>query len=86
MQALTTTNRLTRFSAALLLAATMGLSSCATSAPKDTFGLTVSQTISIAVVVGGVLWLLILQKMPLRSSLPAIRVKKQPEVMPEPAT
>ena len=45
--------------------------------PQDTFGLTISQGISILVVAGGALWLLILQKMPLRSSRPAILAKKQ---------
>lgn len=46
MQALTTTNRVTKFTAAFLLAAGMGLSSCATSAPKDTFGLTATPSVS----------------------------------------
>ncbi len=39
--------------------------------PLDTFGLTVSQGISIGMLVFGILWYLILQKMPPRSSRPA---------------
>lgn len=51
--------------------------------PQDTYGLTISQGISILVVVGGALWLLILQKMPLRSSRPAIPARKKP--LPSPS-
>lgn len=47
--------------------------------PVDTFGLTVSQGISVAVVAGGLLWWLILKAMPLRSSRPGIPVKKPVE-------
>lgn len=45
MQALTTF-RVTRFGSALILAATMALSACASSAPKDTFGLTATPSVS----------------------------------------
>jgi phosphatidylglycerol:prolipoprotein diacylglycerol transferase len=46
--------------------------------PLDTFGLTVSQGVSILVVAGGVLWWWLLTMMPLRSSRPGIPVKNQP--------
>ena len=42
--------------------------------PQDTFGLTVSQGISVGFLVFGLLYLAILQKLPLRSSAPAKRV------------
>lgn len=45
MQALTTF-RVTRFGSAFILAATMALSACASSAPKDTFGLTATPSVS----------------------------------------
>jgi phosphatidylglycerol:prolipoprotein diacylglycerol transferase len=46
--------------------------------PLDTFGLTVAQGISIGFIVFAAVWYLILQRMPLRSSRPAVKIKKQP--------
>ena len=40
MQALTTTTGVIRFATALMLAGALGLTACASSTPKDTFGLT----------------------------------------------
>ncbi len=55
--------------------------------PLDTFGLTVSQGVSVLIAAGGVVWWLILLRMPLRSSRPGIPVKNQPppEATPQPA-
>ena len=50
--------------------------------PIDTFGLTISQGVSVAVVAGGILWWMILQKMPLRSNRPGIAPKNHPPAPP----
>lgn len=52
--------------------------------PHDTFGLTVSQGISLGIFAFGLGWLLVLRKMPLRSPRPATRAV--PPGTPEPVT
>jgi phosphatidylglycerol---prolipoprotein diacylglyceryl transferase len=47
--------------------------------PQDTFGLTISQGVSVGFLLFGLLWLAILQKLPLRSSAPA---KRTPAAQP----
>jgi phosphatidylglycerol---prolipoprotein diacylglyceryl transferase len=53
--------------------------------PRDTFGLTVSQGVSIALLCGMGLWYAILRQMPLRSPRPAFAVKKTKDTPAEPA-